>query len=206
METSDETQLFAIQVEKQLCMVLGHRWSPTGMSIETLVADIDKRLIRLRKIESAPQDELKAAGDSGLTGSSLAGAAPLPDKVVQMIRYLCSIDEHIAADLIKRLATELRCATLERDAKELVIKRLTAERDSYKSMVKDQRTTGIPDHLCLVPREPTEVMIEQGAIGMASFQENSVWPDSWDKVQVKGMRHDAKKAWRYMIAAGEVKL
>ncbi len=61
----------------------------------------------------------------------------------------------------------------------------------------------IPEGMVLVPREPTEAMIEQGAMGMASFQENSVWPDSWEPVQVKGMRHDAKKAWRYMIDAAQ---
>ena len=58
----------------------------------------------------------------------------------------------------------------------------------------------------LVPTEPTKEMIEQGAMGMASFQENSVWPDSWEPVQVKGMRMDAKKAYHYMLnAAPEVK-
>ena len=53
----------------------------------------------------------------------------------------------------------------------------------------------------LVPIEPTEEMIDCGAQGMASFQEDSVWPDSWDATQVKGMRHDATKAYRYMLAA-----
>ncbi len=62
-------------------------------------------------------------------------------------------------------------------------------------------TAPIPPGYVLVPEKPTEAMIEQGAMGMASFQEASVWPDSWDKVQVNGMRQDAKKAWRYMLAA-----
>jgi hypothetical protein len=62
-------------------------------------------------------------------------------------------------------------------------------------------TPSLPSGWIAVPVEPTEEMIDQGAQGMASFQENSVWPDSWEPVQVKGMRHDAKKAYRYMIAA-----
>jgi len=53
----------------------------------------------------------------------------------------------------------------------------------------------------LVPIDPTEEMVDKGAQGMASFQEDSVWPNSWDAIQVKGMHHDAKKAYRYMLAA-----
>jgi hypothetical protein len=59
----------------------------------------------------------------------------------------------------------------------------------------------IPEGWQLVPIKPTEEMIDCGAQGMASFQEDSVWPDSWDATQVKGMRHDAKKAYRYMLSA-----
>ncbi len=59
----------------------------------------------------------------------------------------------------------------------------------------------IPEGWQLVPIEPTEEMIDCGAQGMASFQEDSVWPDSWDATQVKGMRHDATKAYRYILAA-----
>jgi hypothetical protein len=58
----------------------------------------------------------------------------------------------------------------------------------------------IPEGWQLVPIEPTEEMIDCGAQGMASFQEESIWPDSWDATQVKGMRHDATKAYRYMLA------
>ena len=61
--------------------------------------------------------------------------------------------------------------------------------------------TIIPKGWQLVPIAPTEEMIDCGAQGMASFQEDSVWPDSWDATQVKGMRHDATKAYRYMLAA-----
>ena len=62
-------------------------------------------------------------------------------------------------------------------------------------------TEPIPEGWQLVPIEPTEEMTDCGAQGMASFQEDSVWPDSWDATQVKGMRHDATKAYRYMLAA-----
>jgi len=56
-----------------------------------------------------------------------------------------------------------------------------------------------------VPKEPTEEMVDKGAQGMASFQEESVWPDSWEPLQVRQMKHDAKKAYRYMLAAAPKK-
>jgi len=58
-----------------------------------------------------------------------------------------------------------------------------------------------PDGFVLVPREPTQEMIDEGAQGMASFQDGSEWPDSWDGAQVITMRRDAAKAYRYMLAA-----
>lgn len=52
-----------------------------------------------------------------------------------------------------------------------------------------------------VPREPTWEMIEEGAKGMASFQDGSRWPESWHSDQIRRMRNDAAKAYRYMIDA-----
>jgi hypothetical protein len=70
-----------------------------------------------------------------------------------------------------------------------------------ESLAASPSAPGVPDGWKLVPVEPTPEMIDQGARGMASWQDGSVWPDSWEETQVRRMRYDASKAWRYMLAA-----
>jgi hypothetical protein len=48
LERSDAVTRVVIQVEKKLCELLNREWSPSGMSIETLVADIRARLVNIR--------------------------------------------------------------------------------------------------------------------------------------------------------------
>jgi hypothetical protein len=56
----------------------------------------------------------------------------------------------------------------------------------------------------LVPVEPTPDQIDAGAQRLASFEDGSVWPDSWSPLQVAAMRNDAERVWRSMwLAAPE---
>jgi exosome complex RNA-binding protein Rrp4 len=56
----------------------------------------------------------------------------------------------------------------------------------------------------VVPVEPSRTLVDTGAQALAMFENYSVWPDSWDPVQVRQMRSDAKKAYRAMNDAYNV--
>jgi hypothetical protein len=51
----------------------------------------------------------------------------------------------------------------------------------------------------LVPADPTAKMIDEGAQRLASFEDNSVWPDSWDPSQVAQFRILAERVIRSAI-------
>lgn len=53
--------------------------------------------------------------------------------------------------------------------------------------------------------EPTPEMKDAGAQRLVSFEDNSVWPDSWDKLQVFAARNEAERVWRsmWLVATGE---
>lgn len=55
----------------------------------------------------------------------------------------------------------------------------------------------------LVPKEPTPVMIEEGAKRLVSFEDGAVWPDSWDPLQVMQARLLAERCLRSGIAAAQ---
>lgn len=52
-----------------------------------------------------------------------------------------------------------------------------------------------------VPLDPSPSMIDAGAQRLVSFEENSVWPDSWDKLQVAAAKNEAERVWRSMYLA-----
>lgn len=58
----------------------------------------------------------------------------------------------------------------------------------------------------VVPVEPSRTLVDTGAQALAMFENYSVWPHSWDPVQVRQMRSDAKKAYRAMVHAATVDL
>jgi hypothetical protein len=47
---------------------------------------------------------------------------------------------------------------------------------------------------------PTPAMIEAGAKAQASFQDGSVWPESWGQKDADEMRRIADKVWRHMYS------
>jgi len=49
--------------------------------------------------------------------------------------------------------------------------------------------------------EPTKEMIEAGAKRLMSWEDDSVWPDSWTPLQVAGARNEAERVWRSMWLA-----
>ena len=51
---------------------------------------------------------------------------------------------------------------------------------------------------------PTREMIEAGAQRLVSWDEDCVWPDSWDVITLSAVRTQAERVWRsmYMEAAG----
>lgn len=49
-----------------------------------------------------------------------------------------------------------------------------------------------------IPLEPTPAMIEAGAQRLVSWEDNSKWPDSWDRLQVAAARQEAERVWRSM--------
>ena len=53
----------------------------------------------------------------------------------------------------------------------------------------------------VTPLNPTDVMNDEGAQRIASFEDGSVWPDSWDRLQVIQMRNIAERVWRSMWSA-----
>jgi hypothetical protein len=61
---SEETQLFALKIEKRLCELLGRKWSTSGMSIDTLIADIREKLEAEPKQYTCPAhaDKVKEGG------------------------------------------------------------------------------------------------------------------------------------------------
>jgi hypothetical protein len=56
------------------------------------------------------------------------------------------------------------------------------------------------DEMMVGPIEPTRRMIEAGAQRLVSWEDGSVWPDSWDALQVAAARNDAERVWRSMRA------
>ena len=53
----------------------------------------------------------------------------------------------------------------------------------------------------VVPLDAEPDLIDQGAQRLASFEDNSVWPDSWDALQVSAARNEAERVWRSMWLA-----
>lgn len=51
------------------------------------------------------------------------------------------------------------------------------------------------------PLQPTPEMIEAGAQRLVSFEEDSVWPDSWAPLQIAAARNEAERVWRSMWIA-----
>ena len=51
------------------------------------------------------------------------------------------------------------------------------------------------------PLEPTEAMRDAGAQRLASFGDDSVWPDSWSAPELASMRNIAERVWRSMWLA-----
>lgn len=49
--------------------------------------------------------------------------------------------------------------------------------------------------------EPTSEMIDAGAQRLVSWEEGSVWPDSWSPLQVAAARNEAERVWRSMWLA-----
>jgi archaellum component FlaC len=49
--------------------------------------------------------------------------------------------------------------------------------------------------------EPTKEMIEAGAQRLVSWEDNSVWPDSWSPLHVAAARNEAERVWRSMWLA-----
>lgn len=49
--------------------------------------------------------------------------------------------------------------------------------------------------------EPTKAMIEAGAQRLVSWEEGSVWPDSWGGLAVAAARQEAERVWRSMWMA-----
>ena len=48
------------------------------------------------------------------------------------------------------------------------------------------------------PLYPTRAMIEEGAKRLLRWQDDSVWPDSWDALQILQAKRDAERVWRGM--------
>jgi hypothetical protein len=51
---------------------------------------------------------------------------------------------------------------------------------------------------------PTPAMIDEGAQRLASFEDGSVWPDSWEAGDVAQMRIHAERVLRSGIVAGRI--
>lgn len=49
--------------------------------------------------------------------------------------------------------------------------------------------------------EPTKEMIEAGAQRLVSWEDGSVWPNSWDGLAVAAARQEAERVWRSMWMA-----
>ena len=54
-----------------------------------------------------------------------------------------------------------------------------------------------------LPLEPTPTMIEAGAQRLMSWDDESVWPDSWTPLQIMAARNDAERVWRSMWLAAQ---
>jgi hypothetical protein len=50
----------------------------------------------------------------------------------------------------------------------------------------------------LTPIHPTPAMIEEGAKRLLCWQDDSVWPDSWEPLQIACAKNDAERVWRSM--------
>ena len=77
--------------------------------------------------------------------------------------------------------------------------RLYAEREALPLVVPALRAALAQPEQALV--DPTPAMIEAGAQRLVSWEDGSVWPDSWDALQVAAARNDAERVWRSMSAA-----
>jgi len=61
----------------------------------------------------------------------------------------------------------------------------------------------VPHKLVGIEAEPT--MVEAGAKRLAGFEDDSIWPDSWEHFQVSAMYNQADRLWRAMFdAAGKI--
>lgn len=49
--------------------------------------------------------------------------------------------------------------------------------------------------LAMLPREPNDEMCDQGAQALVSWENGSVWPESWGEIAARQYRKDARKAW-----------
>ncbi len=48
--------------------------------------------------------------------------------------------------------------------------------------------------------DPTKEMIEAGAQSLVSWDDECVWPDSWDAITLSAVRTHAERVWRSMYA------
>jgi hypothetical protein len=71
--------------------------------------------------------------------------------------------------------------------------------DGFKLGLREGRIKA-EDEMMVGPIEPTRRMIEAGAQRLVSWEDGSVWPDSWDALQLAAARNDAERVWRSMRA------
>lgn len=57
----------------------------------------------------------------------------------------------------------------------------------------------------LTPLHPTPAMIEEGAKRLLRWQDDSVWPDSWEPLQISCAKQDAERVWQSMWLAAQPK-
>lgn len=133
------------------------RWGTAWLAMVNGLSAKDGPILQLEPLSNAPKP------------------APLPDEVREMVVDLRCFEHpnHTGESLMQKAAD--------------LIERLSAERDSYKAMLKEQWAAGVPPDCVVVPREATRNMIH--AATMRQIPEYSSFAEIWEA----------------MIAAGEVK-
>ena len=77
-----------------------------------------------------------------------------------------------------------RCGGIVDDLEEMV--------ESLEAKV-NRLSKGFSNHF-----QPTPSMIEEGAKRLLRWQDDSVWPDSWEPLQIVCAKNDAERVWRGM--------
>lgn len=76
--------------------------------------------------------------------------------------------------------------------------------ETWSSGFRSRAVRTVLAALAKLQLEPTATMRDAGAQRLVSFEEKSVWPDSWDALQVAAARNEAERVWRSMwLAATE---